>query len=355
MAYQTPSSKSETKASKSSHVSDITAEKILDIYRIYLDRGKPRIAVVEELVQQLKVPRDTDTTPNSKYVKAAKAVNKHWSENMEIHALADKLLYRPKWHEDDDEGEPLIYQERDQLWEDRVPRPADAKDSLLLQNAMEVLGAPARPKPDLFFGYDDEAFPGRVLDQVKGLPKDLFVYPAKPWFPYLMVQWKSAQGTVRKAEVQARRDTGAAIDTIYRFFKHSGTSNDSFEPSPAETCVFSLMVHAKHFEYRIHWRRVGDDGLVSYEGDIIAQAFFNQSDEIFKARSVILKTLEWVRGRRLTAIRNKLKDLAATPAPKLFSARHCRNRPAANQVAAYHPSKAGEPSAHAPILVGASD
>lgn len=272
-------------------------------------------AAVEELVQQLKTLRDMDTTPNSKAIKAAKAVNKSWSENMELHALADKLIYRPKWFPDDDGGEPLIHTERDQLWLDRVPRPADAKDKALLQQAMEQLGAPKKPKPDLFFGYNDDAFPGLALEQVKALPTELSVYSDKPWFPYQVVQWKSAQGTVRKGEAQVRRDTGAAIDTIYRFFKHLCASKDSYEPSQRQTCVFSLIVHAKHFEYRIHWRHIREDGLVSYEGEIIAQASFNRERDVFDARSVILNTLDWARGSRLMAIRNKLQALAPAPAP----------------------------------------
>lgn len=116
--------------------------------------------------------------------------------------------------------------------------------------------------------------------------------------------------TVRKGEEQARRDTSAAVDCMYRFFKYQ---DKSAEPSEADTSIFSLIVHEKYFEYRVHWRRVGNDSKVSYEGDIIAQAFFNQERQIFDARSVILETLSWARGNRLTAIRNKLRVLAKGP------------------------------------------
>ena len=99
---------------------------------------------------------------------------------------------------------------------------------------MEKLVSPPRPELDFNFRYNDAASPGNLLDHIAALPEDIFVYLKQPWFPYLAVQWKSAQGTIRKGEQQARRDASAAVDTIHRFLKRPNS-----EPSPVETCIFS--------------------------------------------------------------------------------------------------------------------
>lgn len=99
---------------------------------------------------------------------------------------------------------------------------------------------------------------------------------------------------------------------MYQFFKHKSPAG-SPEPSPADTSVFSLQVYDKYCDYRVHWRRVDDSGLVSYEGDILCSAFFSDERAVFNVRSVILKVLDWARGTRLQAIRKKLQDLGSVP------------------------------------------
>ncbi|KAL8730554.1 MAG: hypothetical protein Q9166_004008 [cf. Caloplaca sp. 2 TL-2023] len=312
MPYQSPSPQKKTASAGTKSTSLTNAERILDLYRFFLNRKKPLPTALKDLVQQLNIPRQCDVTPNSKNVKIAKDLNKGLSEEIELHILVDKLIYRPKWFgEDDLDGEPLIHQGRNDLWADRIPRPPEAMPSTALAAAMDQLGLPKRPKPDISFGYGDDAFPGDLRAHIDSLPADLLVYPKKPWFPYMVVQWKSVSGTVREAEQQVRRDTSAAINTIYRLFKHAHPDQ---EPSPANTCIFSLIVYARYCEYRLHWRRVDNDRTISYEGDIITRAFLDEEDEIFKTRGVMLKTLDWARGSRLTAIQAAVRALGSGPA-----------------------------------------
>ncbi|KAI4181274.1 MAG: hypothetical protein L6R41_006720 [Letrouitia leprolyta] len=259
MAHQSHSAHSKTPTTnstpttKTQGTSLTNAEHILNLYRFFVDRNKQLPAKLEELVCRLKSSRQCDITPNSKAVHIAKQLNQGLSEGMELHVLMDKLLYRAKWFGDGDlEGEPLITQGRDDQWSDRLPRPDTSKDHDLAA-AMEKLGLPKKPKPDMTFGYNDEAFP----DGLKA---------------------------------------------------HS-------EPSAVDTCIFSLVIYARHCEYRVHWRRVDDDdGTISYEGDIISQAFFNDVEQIFKTRGVFLKTLEWARGSRLKTIQDALRALGSRKA-----------------------------------------
>ena len=306
MAFQTPT-KPVAQSTKSA-ANETDAEAILDIFRIFLNRRLQMPVVLQLLVQKLQVPRDMPITPNSKMVQAAKVSNTNRNEETELLELVDSLLYPVKKHQLDDGGEPLVHRMINQQWTTAVPRPPEYKDDKDLQNAMLKFGSPARAKPDICYGYNNEAL-GVYLTRYRSLPKDCLVHSESPWAPYLVVQWKSGKGTPLKAEIQARRDAATAIGALYQFFKHK--SPPSFEPSPALTCVFSLIVQSAIFQYRVHWRRIGGDGEISYEGDVIAKGFFEDEQEIFRGRSVILKTLEWARGERLVAIQKKLETLGS--------------------------------------------
>ncbi|KAL8738967.1 MAG: hypothetical protein Q9181_000324 [Wetmoreana brouardii] len=307
MALPTPSNHSASKSKATTNLTEL--EHVLDTYRIFMDRPVIMPTILQDLTRQVIQPRATDVTPNSKLVTAIKTADYGSNEITEIWALADKLIYPIKWHPGLENGEAMIFALLDQQWTAKVPGPIDVKEDAALRKAMENLGYPPKPKPDIFFGYDNDAFSSEELKQLLCLPQDLFVHHNKPWFPYLMVQWNSNQKTVRKGNEQTRRDAATAVDAMYRFFTHGA---QGCEPSQLATCVFSLVVHAEYFKYRIHWPQF-EDGKVSYEGKSIAQAFFNDEDAVFRARSAIIATLTWVRGDRREAIRDKLAALAPVP------------------------------------------
>ncbi|KAL8923498.1 MAG: hypothetical protein Q9172_003105 [Xanthocarpia lactea] len=312
MAFQTPAKP--VAQSYKSAANETDAEAILDIFRIFLNRQLPMPVVLQELVQKLQVPRNIPITPNSKMVRATKVNNTNRNEETELLELVDFLLYPVKKHPLDEGGEPLVHRMINQQWTTAVPRPPEYKDDKDLQEAMSKFGSPARAKPDICYGYNNEAL-GAYLTRYRSLPKDCLVHSESPWAPYLVVQWKSGKGTPLKAEIQARRDAATAIGALYQFFKQK--SLPGYEPSPALTCVFSLVVQSSIFEYRLHWRRIGGDGEVSYEGDVIAEGFFRDEKAIFQGRSVILKTLEWARGERLVAIQKKLETLGSAKTSSL--------------------------------------
>ncbi|KAL8894961.1 MAG: hypothetical protein Q9207_008352 [Kuettlingeria erythrocarpa] len=309
---QAPATPSESKKTKT--ISSITkADSILDTFRIYLDRNKPMPEDLRTLIQGLQEKRGIDITPKSKYIEATREECKIMKEDMNLHTLADSILYRGWLYEGDEEGEILICRGRSDQWYDRVPRPVEASEesNVALHAAMKAQGLPPKPKPDLSYGYRDDAFDRDLTNKRKALPEQQRLFSAKPWFPYLVGEWKSAEQSPRKAEQQALRDAAAAIDTLYQLFKLAYPGQ---EPSPATTCVFSLCVHYQGFDYRVHWRHIDDDGIVTYEGDRVTDARYHKPLEVFEARGAILKTLDWVRGARLTAIKNALKAVNPSPA-----------------------------------------
>ena len=175
------------------------------------------------------------------------------------------------------------------------------------------LGYPPKPKPDINYGYDDTAFTPQESVNMKGLA-DLLVHGGKPWLPYLMVQWNSSQKSYRKGQEQTRRDAATAIHSMYRFFTYSAPGYaPGYEPGEAETCVFTMVVNPDIFKYRSHWRQHNERGRVCYHWEGIASALFEDEEQVFRGRSAILATLDWVRGSRLQAIQRKLAGANLQP------------------------------------------
>ncbi|KAL8960048.1 MAG: hypothetical protein Q9193_003182 [Seirophora villosa] len=309
MPYQTASTQKKTGTTGTNLTK---AEHILELLHFHVNRNKPLPKTLQDLVQKMKTPRQGDVTPKSKKISIFEELHQ-LSEDMELHALADKMVYRAGWYGDTEiRGEALVWKGCNDQWSDRIPRPPKALEpASALAEAMDELNLPKKPRPDFSYGYRDEAFSADQRARIKLLPADLLVYPKAPWFPYQVTQWKGNSGTVREAEQQIRLDAACAIDTIYRFFK---LAHPYQEPSPENTCMFSLVIFAPYCQYRIHWRRVDDNKTVSYEGDVISQAFFNDVDAVFKTRGVIFKTLDWARGSRLAAIKGALEALGSKTA-----------------------------------------
>ncbi|KAL9011390.1 MAG: hypothetical protein Q9173_003761 [Seirophora scorigena] len=312
-ATPTPSKRSESSSKPKTSITQ--AGLILETYRIYKDRDKPMPNDLQELVDTLREDRGTEITPKSKFIQDyGKLVIESRKEDMALHILADKITYAEKLSPADDDGEPLIRRGRSDQWYDRVPKPTDANEDLAraLEKAMEAQGTPPKPKPDISFGYSDDAFDAVQLTLFKSLPKEYHLHSEAPWFPYMVVEWKSVKRPIIEAEQQALRDAAAANDTLFRFFKLAYPAQG---PPAYLTCVFSLCVHCKGFDYRVHWRRFADEGTISWEGDVVADARWNRQKEVFHARGAIMKTLDWVRGVRLKAIRAALMKLRTTLGP----------------------------------------
>ncbi|KAL9601752.1 MAG: hypothetical protein Q9179_002775 [Wetmoreana sp. 5 TL-2023] len=303
----TPSTSKQTKT-----ISSITkAEEILKTFRIYMDRNKKMPEHLKKLVEQLQEVRGTDITPKSKFIEASREETKTMKEDLNLHTLADKILYRGWLYEGDEEGEKMIVMGRSNQWYDRVPKPVGSTESanLALHAAMRAQGLPSKPKPDLSAGYRDDVFDEELSSQRKSLPERCSVYGAQPWFPHLVGEWKSSEQSPRKAEQQARRDAAAVNDSLYQLFK---LAYPNAEPSAALTCVFSICVHYIGFDYRVHWRNAESDGTITWEGELVADARFRKPQEVFEARGAILKTLGWVRGARLEAIKHALRAMGPT-------------------------------------------
>ncbi|KAL8942712.1 MAG: hypothetical protein Q9216_001516 [Gyalolechia sp. 2 TL-2023] len=308
---QEPQTPSPSKKSQSKAFSSVSkAEQILETFEIYIDRDLPMPNALQTLVRSLQEKRATEITPKTKFIEASREECKKMKEDLSLHTLADKMTYAGWLYEGDEEGERLIARGRSNQWYDRVPKPTetDPESNNALQAAMNAQGCPPKPKPVISWGYHDDAFEKDIQRKRKALPDDCQLYSDKPWFVYMVCEWKSSEQSPAKAEQQARRDCAATGDVLYHFFKLAYPDK---EPEVHFTCTFSVCVHGKGFDYRIHWRRVADDGTVSWEADLVLEARFHHPEEVFQTRGAILKTLDWVRSDRLNAITAALKTIPA--------------------------------------------
>lgn len=336
MLLPTPSAEQASTPKKSktkTATTGLAADAILGIYNIHLGRNLPMPKDLDNLVRKLQTPREAPITPNSQWVKGFKANPEKLLEPTEIYAMMKYLVYNPKFHPGDLDGEPMVAMELDQQWTAEVPKPPGYTDDQDLQAAMAKYGLPSRAQPDAVHGYSADALPEPLLTRVKALPEALLVRSKRPWMPWQTTQWKTPQGNQFKAEQQTRRDTSTSNECMYQFFRYNSSAYDP-EPSPACTCVFSLQVYDEYCRFRIHWRRVDENGKVSYEGDVLRSAFFDDELQIFNLRSCVLEVLKWARGTRLDAIKRKLLALSPVqPVPIAIST------PPRNAIASSHHSQ----------------
>ncbi|KAL8823363.1 MAG: hypothetical protein Q9170_008367 [Blastenia crenularia] len=297
----------------STTTSDMTtaskAERLLWAYRLNIDTKIAFAPSIQTLVNDIKRPRLEDISPNSKKIAASNFKTMKMDEADTVHELVDKLLYRCALY-DGDEGESLVARTFDCQWPDQVPKPVGGANEAELQDAMESLGCPPRPKPDVTYGYADETLDGDQLKLLCGWYRSVLAIERAPWFLYLVGEWKGKGRTMAEARLQARRDCASASNCLYNFCKAGGIE----EPTANMTCVFSLCVDSTQAEYRLHWRHVDSDGRISYEAERVSGALLYDEESVFRLRGCILKTLDWVRGDRLTTVRNTLK-LIKKPAP----------------------------------------
>ena len=275
-------------------------EDALEAYRIYIDRGMPLPKELQDLVKDVQQDRQGEVTPQSKMVKQLAKDLRRASEAKIIHEVADKLIYTCQLHADGD-GEKMMASGHNDQWRLPTPIPTPAPSELTLSQFEELMGRlklPRRPRPDISYGYCDAAFTDALASHRRRLSDALIVFPKAPWFPYMIVQWKSAQEPIAKAQCQARRDGAVACKAMHDLFCASGVSSDA-----SMTCCFSLCANVQQAEFRIHWRREDTTtGHVSWEADMVESAHLYKEEQVYRLRGCILRALEWARNKRFDNI-----------------------------------------------------
>ncbi|KAK4998614.1 hypothetical protein LTR66_002182 [Elasticomyces elasticus] len=276
------------------------AENRLKTWYIFIDRKWPTPAPLSALVAWIKTPRDDDPTPKSRRVVDLHPEVKQMKESKALfHNLrmfgADTRTQG---------GDPNLDFELDVVWrEGCIPKPNTSEDKTL-EAALKKFGCPPRPKPDVVYGYAEDTFSAPQMNVIRSLSPAASVTDSAPYMPFYIHEWKAEKtgGNLYQAKLQAARDGAAAVNAMRVFLLENGVP----DPGADATAVFSACVTSELLRLSVHWRRVDDRGQITWEMDHLYMARLEEVQDVFAARSVILRIMTWAVGERLKAIRSAL-------------------------------------------------
>ncbi|MCJ1397710.1 hypothetical protein MMC11_000906 [Xylographa trunciseda] len=238
----------------------------------------------------------------SKKVASANRYTRELSEIDAIFLLEDFLGYTPQ-DSLRDNGVKGIIRTHNRLWNSNsVPIPATEHDEALA-TAIKAAGPPPKPKPDITYGYSNDSFLQSEINCAAGFSSATRVTNSQPLWPFLVMEWKSDSGQSDNARFQAMRNGAAAVSSMWHLLNEAGCS----QPRECETAVFCVCIGPKSIEIYISWRCYQPSGMLSWEMDLIQDAWLHKEDQVFQARSVLLNILEWARRTRLDGIKAALR------------------------------------------------
>lgn len=267
--------------------------------------------------------REAPITPSSRIISRLHSNTRTMQERDALMHLCNYIFYRPSTEPN---GERSIFRGLDHRWSANcVPQP-DSSGDTVLRDALEAVGIPPRPTPDVTYGYDQSTFTQSERDSIAALSAKSKVTGTnnEPHFPFLVVEWKSRRGDADKAELQAARCGAAGVYTHWQFLREAGGRT----PQPEDTAIFSARVTGDTIDLYVHWRRMDPRDGLSWEMDKIRSAFLDQEEDVYKVRSLLLEILDWARGDRLhqikaaLALRNKPRTLSHVEIPATTSHRY---------------------------------
>ena len=277
----------------------------LDLHSIYCDRNKKMPNRLQILVDSIQDLREAPPSPISRKVASASGHIETLSEIDAMILLEDFLGYVPQDSLRGD-GQTGILRRHNQSWgKDTVPMPATEQNATLAK-ALEAVGPPRRPQPDIVYGFSDNMLAEAEKLEALALPPSTRVTNKEPRWPFLIVEWKGNGGLMLHGRLQAMRGGAAAVASLWHLFKETGTT----APREDETAVFCACIGPETLQIYVSWRRQDSKAGLSWEMDRIHQALLSSEDDVYQARSILLNILTWARTDRLDRIKAALKPSA---------------------------------------------
>ncbi|KAK5000117.1 hypothetical protein LTR66_000979 [Elasticomyces elasticus] len=269
------------------------AENRLKTWYIFIDRKWPTPAPLSALVAWIKTPRDDDPTPKSRRVVDLHPEVKQMKEPKALfHNLrmfgADTRTQG---------GDSNLDFKLDVVWrEGCIPKPNTSED--------KTLEAALKPKPDVVYGYAEDAFSAPQMNIIRSLSPAASVTDSAPYMPFYIHEWKAEKtgGNLYQVKLQAARDGAAAVNAMRVFLLENGVP----DPGADATAVSSACVTSELLRLSVHWRRLDDRGQITWEMDHLYMARLEEVQDVFAARSVILRIMTRAVGERLKPIRSAL-------------------------------------------------
>ncbi|MCJ1382446.1 hypothetical protein MMC17_005559 [Xylographa soralifera] len=279
----------------------------LRAHHMYSERkiGMPRNLQI--LISLILVPRQAPPSPKSRKVASANQFTKLMSEIDAMVLLEDFLGYTPQdslyGH-----GTKGIIRTHNRQWKaGLIPIPATEHDNVLAAT-IQAVESPAKPKPDITYGYSSDMFSESEISYAATLPSITRVVDKGPLWPFLIMEWKSDLGQMENGQAQAMRDGTAAVNSIWHLLNETGSAR----PQEHETAVFCACVGPRTIDIFVSWRCCHPSGELSWELDRIHEALLSQEDQVFHTRSILLNIREWAQSIRLSCIKAALRPSKRT-------------------------------------------
>ena len=193
--------------------------------------------------------------------------------------------------------------------------PKVATDDPVLADLLENIPRLTVPKPDLAYGIDEDAF----------TTKESWINARNPMFSeisprlfhtFLVVEFKSEDGSIEDAKNHASRSAGALISGMRNL--DNFTSSGSIKKGPDHrTFVFSLAVSIQTAQLYVNWANVGHGGSVVYHMHFLAEYSLKVGSRLGEFKKHIDNILDWGIGQRKEDVQEMLNDIYANSKEKL--------------------------------------
>jgi hypothetical protein len=311
----TPTKSRSGSSTSQSSKSAITVRNQLATNHIYIDQnsldsGPTDIRKLAERIKDIERPSPCLSEADKIRITTRAAITKDRHEANAIDALLNLVFPEPGWIDED--AFPHLDRNRDrEFLKDCVPIP-NASQNAILQAALDAVGAPKTPKPDIAFGYRTSAFSNAqthvntVHDRISHISPGIL-------HPFVIFEWKSnaTGGTQFDAQNQAARSASALVHSqrTLHASSHSGYSGD-----PAETACFSCTIDSATVYLWIHWcEDKGEPLTAHYYMELLFQLFLSDREAVWKLRRMINNIFEWGMGERLKRVKTTLDWIARNP------------------------------------------
>lgn len=260
---------------------------------------------IRELITNIVgIECSTPPSPASKEALIQVLSNRKENERTLVAKLS-KLLTEANEHENEVAGVKSGYE---QNWETNCVPILEGSRHELIKFLEESYSTPT-PRPDITYGYKFGMKETKILD-IPAIGKSLDICHGV-YLPFFTIEWKSTWtgGTIAAAQVQCARNGAAAVAAMDRLHRIAGLN-----PSPVDTCHFSLAIDQYLAVFHIHWRWEDADGEIyweMYEFDTMALRKANGIG-VYELRRNLHSIFEFARATRLPRINDCISKISPT-------------------------------------------
>ncbi|KAH0539035.1 hypothetical protein FGG08_004429 [Glutinoglossum americanum] len=275
-----------------------------NLIHVHVGRGIPSSipAGIRELIKRMKdIGRPTPdlTKADKKEIRARVVSIAARYEDNATDALLD-LVFAEPCRIDRGAYPPHLGRNRDCKFIRGCVPTRDALGNAKIQAALDRVGAPKTPKPDIAFGYSSSAF--SIAQALVNTAHDRIAHISQGILhPFIVLEGKSGATGGTQIEVQNRAARSAAALVHSQRTLHASAHGGDFG-SPADTACFSCTTDSTTAYVWIHWCQE-EEGEPHYRMKPLLRLFLDNCKAVWKLRQVVDNIFEWGLGERLERVK----------------------------------------------------